>query len=177
MNLTIFVSNKIISPMKRFCISLIFMLLIGMTIAQQTKSKLYNPQADAKKQLNDAVALADSLGKHVFIQVGGNWCKWCLRFNKFCNDSIEVDTLLCNNYVVVHLNYSKENENLDVLETLGYPQRFGFPVIVILDGKGKRIHTQDSALLEKDGSYDKEKVISFMNFWTPRALNPSNYEK
>jgi thioredoxin-related protein len=163
--------------MKAFCFSVLFMLQIGFINAQQTNPKLYNPEANAKKQLNDAVVLADSLGKHVFVQVGGNWCKWCLRFNKFCNDSLEVDTLLHNNYVVVHLNYSKENENLDVLETLGYPQRFGFPVIVILDGKGNRIHTQDSALLEKDGSYDKEKVVTFMSYWTPRALNPSNYQK
>jgi hypothetical protein len=32
---------------------------------------------------------------------------------------------------------------------LGNPQRFGFPVFVIIDGDGNVLHTQDSALLEQ----------------------------
>ena len=166
--------------MKYFCLSLLLILIvqIGNLNAQDSKQKLYDPALNAKRQINDAVASADSLGKHVFVQIGGNWCKWCLRFDKLCNDSIQIDTLLHNNYVVVHLNYSPENKNPEILESFGFPQRFGFPVFVILGSKGNRIHTQDSALLEKDGGgYDMEKIISFMNFWTPRALNPSIYKK
>ena len=145
--------------------------------AQDAKEKLYNPNADAKLQLSGSVAIADSLGKNVFVQVGGNWCTWCLKFNKFCKDDRDIDTLLNNNYVVVHLNYSAENKNLDVLKTIDFPQRFGFPVIVILNRKGERIHTQDTALLESEGTYDRNKVISFLKYWTNKALNPKNFEK
>ena len=157
---------------------IIFLLSFNIVNAQQdNKVKLYNPNADAKAEIAAAVAQADSLGKNVLLQIGGNWCKWCLRFNKLCSNDSVIDTLLHNNYVVLHVNYSPENKNLEVLKTLDFPQRFGFPVIVILDNKGKRIHTQDTGLLESGDGYDREKVISFLRFWTQKTLNPKNFEK
>jgi len=79
------------------------------------------------------------------------------------------------NYVFGLLNYSKENKNLDILAELEYPQRFGFPVIVILDGEGKRIHTQNSAYLEKEKSYDEKKMVEFLHNWSPKAIDPASY--
>lgn len=81
------------------------------------------------------------------------------------------------NYVFQLVNYSKENKNLDVLTALGYPQRFGFPVIVILDGDGNLIHTQNSAYLEKDKSYDEKIMLEFLKNWSPAALDPNSYVK
>ena len=60
------------------------------------------------------------------------------------------------------------------LPSLEFPQRFGFPVFVILDENGKRIHTQNSAFLKKGDGYDKEKVLRFFKNWSPQALNPAN---
>jgi len=144
--------------------------------AQDNILKPYNPQANAKDDLAKAIAKADAEGKNVLLQIGGNWCKWCLRFTKFCADTIAIDTMIKNNYVLYHLNYSKENKNLDILKTLDYPQRFGFPVLVVLNRKGVMIHTQDSGLLEEKDSYDKDKIIEFLSNWTSRALNPKNFE-
>lgn len=80
-------------------------------------------------------------------------------------------------YVFTLMNYSKGNRNYDVLASLDYPQRFGFPVIVILDSDGKRLHTQNSAYLEKEKSYDEKTVVDFLNAWSPAALDPVNYKK
>jgi thioredoxin-related protein len=165
--------------MKSFVCSLFILIFFPniLNAQQDNKVKLYDPNADAKVEIASAVALADSLGKNVLLQIGGNWCKWCLRFNKFCSNDSVIDTLLHNNYVVLHVNYSPDNQNLEVLKTLDFPQRFGFPVIVILDNKGKRIHTQDTALLESGDGYDREKVMSFLRLWTTKALNPIYYTK
>lgn len=156
---------------------LVVFLFSSCLSAQNDKVKLYNPEANAKTDIDKALLLADSTGRNVLLQIGGNWCPWCIRFNKFCSANIEIDTLLRNNFVVVHVNYSDENKNLEILKTLEYPQRFGFPVLVILDGKGKRLHTQDTGLLEKSDAYDKNKVITFLSNWTPAVLKPDNYEK
>jgi thioredoxin-related protein len=158
-------------------IAFILCFMSGVAFGQDTVTKIYNPMADGKAQLAKAVKMADSTDRQVFIQVGGNWCKWCIRFTKFCKADTIIDTLLNNNYVVVHLNYSKENKNLDILKSLGYPQRFGFPVIVILDNKGNRIHTQDSGFLESGEGYDQKKVIQFLSAWTRKALDPKLYDK
>lgn len=88
-----------------------------------------------------------------------------------------MDSVLQSNYVFTLMNHSKENRHYDVLAELGYPQRFGFPVIVILDGEGNRLHTQNSAYLEKDKSYDEKKMVDFLKAWSPAALDPANYKK
>jgi hypothetical protein len=49
---------------------------IGMLKAQVVNKKLYNPDADAESDIRVAVSQAKTDGKHVFIQIGGNWCVW-----------------------------------------------------------------------------------------------------
>lgn len=143
---------------------LIFLLSFSLS-AQQTE-KIYNPEADAKAEVSAAVAKAASEGKHVFLQVGGNWCPWCVKFHKMISADARLDSLIRANYVVVKVNYSKENKNNELLSTLGYPQRFGFPVFVILDQTGRVIHTQDSGYLELDKGYDPEKVERLFINWS-----------
>ncbi len=64
----------------------------------------------------------------------------------------------------------KEKRNPELMASLGNPQRFGFPVLVILDQDGTRLHTQDSWYLEKDKYYDKEKLIHFLKMWNVGAV-------
>lgn len=140
--------------------------LISLSLSAQQTVKIYNPDADAKKEVAAAVAKASAEGKHVFLQIGGNWCPWCVRFHKMISEDAKLDSLVQANYEVVKVNYSKENNNHEFLATLGYPQRFGFPVFVILDGKGNVLHTQDSGYLEQDKGYSREKVERLFLNWS-----------
>lgn len=168
--------------MKKF----IFLFFIGITfnslVSAQTadtkpKEKLYHPEVDAKADIKMAVEKAAKEGKNVLLQIGGNWCVWCLRFNEKVTTNDTLKTALENNYITYHLNYSKENENLDVLASLGYPQRMGFPVFVVLDGNGNRLHTQNSGYLEQGKGHSTQLVLGFLNDWSPKALDPKSYEK
>ena len=152
-------------------------LFVSLQSFASDSTKLYNPSANVKKDIAVALAKAKKEGKHVLIQVGGNWCSWCYRFHNFVEKDTALNRIENENYVVYHLNYSKENKNLDYLKTLGYPQRFGFPVFVVLDANGQRLHTQDSGLLEKEKSYDKAKVKTFLEAWSPNALDAKSYKE
>ncbi len=159
---------------------LILTLLIGFglhPLNAQEKFNVYNPDADAKAEIAAAATKAKEENKHVFIQIGGNWCGWCKLFHELTTTDEELKNYIDANYEVIHLNYSKENENLDVLESLNFPQRFGFPVFVILDGNGKRIHTQSSGYLEEGKGHSKKLVMEFLQSWSPKALDPANYKK
>ena len=79
------------------------------------------------------------------------------------------------NYVFQLLNTSKEKRNLDILAEYKYPQRFGFPVIIILDGGGELIHTQNTVYLEKEKSYDEKLMVDFLKHWTPKSLDSNTY--
>ncbi|RFS18952.1 thioredoxin family protein [Chitinophaga silvatica] len=150
-------------------------IITGAKAQTHDLNNIYNPSANAKADIEAAEQQAVKEKKHVLLQIGGNWCIWCKRFYKFVEDDPELKELLNKNYVVYHLNYSKENKNLPILQSLGYPQRFGFPVMVILDAKGNRLHTQNSGLLESADTYDKKKVADFLKQWSPDALNPAHY--
>lgn len=136
---------------------------------------IYNPAADARANIAAAVKKAQAENKHVLLQIGGNWCSWCIKFHKLIHSNPKIDSTLQANYVFVLVNYSKENKNLSLLKELEFPQRFGFPVLVVLNKEGKRIHTQATGLLEKGEGYDNDKVISFLNSWSTNAINPASY--
>lgn len=162
----------------RFFALFLFALLFQtatLSVAQTQKPAIYNPQADAAAELKQAVKQAKAGNKHVLLQIGGNWCSWCIKFHNFTTADAQLDSALTANYVVLKINHSKENRNLPLLQQLEYPQRFGFPVFVVLNGEGKRLHTQNSAYLEEDKGYSKKKVLEFLNHWSAPALNPDLY--
>ena len=103
---------------------------------------------------------------------------WCIEFARFCTADAKIDSTINASFEWYHLNYSKENQNKEVFAKYGFPQRFGFPVFIILDGKGNRIHTQASEYFENGKkSYDAEKVLNFLQQWSPTALDPKLYSK
>ena len=161
--------------MKNFVL-IVIIVIASQALFGQEKVEIYNVALDGMKQLDEAIIQAKSEHKNLMIQVGGNWCPWCIKFDKFCKEVPKVDSILKASYIFVHLNYSKENKNLQALERLDYPQRFGFPVLVIVNEKGERIHTQDSGFLEKDRGYDTLKVVTFLKNWTTEILDPENYK-
>ncbi|TXJ23486.1 MAG: DUF255 domain-containing protein [Chitinophagaceae bacterium] len=164
--------------MKKSILLLLLIVTTAVTQAQDlSKFNLYKPEENAEKEIAKAIKEAKAEGKHVFIQIGGNWCIWCMRFNNFVTENKSIDSLVKANYVEYHLNWSKENTNSKILAKYGFPQRFGFPVFLILDGKGKLLHTQNSGYLESGKSYDEEKVKGFFLDWTRGALDPAQYKE
>jgi uncharacterized protein YyaL (SSP411 family) len=154
---------------------MLFIISLQQANAQEEKFTVYNPAADAISDVNEAVVRAKKEGKHVFLQIGGNWCKWCRMFYHFSNENEKVDSLFKADYIIVHINYSKENKNGELLKRLAFPQRFGFPVFVILDASGNRIHTQNTGYLEEGEGYNEKKVVEMLRQWNPGALLPEKY--
>jgi thioredoxin-related protein len=144
--------------------------------SQDTIVRLYDPTLDAQKQVEEAVLRARLENKHVLIQVGGNWCPWCVKLHGFMQNSSLLDSLVKADFVLIRVNYSKENKNPEMMARLGYPQRFGFPVLVILDQDGNRIHTQNTGILEKDDFYSEEKVADVLKGWNREAIDPKTYK-
>lgn len=162
--------------MKRFLVVLLAALIVFPAIAQESLKKVYDESIDPMEQIDQALSKARSEGKFVVCQVGGNWCPWCLRFADFITEDEDIAKLINENFVYIHVNYNprkssdQSGNTAAMMKRLGNPARFGFPVFVILDQNGKVLHIQDSGLLEKDKSYDRDKVLRFFGNWTPKAV-------
>ena len=144
--------------------------------AQEVKEvkKIYNPEANAKEDISKADQKAKEEGKHVMVQIGGNWCSWCLLFHKYINEDLEIKKMIDDNFVFTLLNYSQEVKNAELMAKYNNPGRMGYPVFLILNGEGQLIHTQDSGLLEEGKGYNKTKVMTFLKNWTKAAVDPKN---
>ena len=156
-------------------VALIFSITSVNCFAQQSNKDLYDVNANGLEQIEEAKAIAKETNKHILLQIGGNWCKWCRIFNTWSHETPSVDSLLKSDYVVVHVNHSKENKNEETLQSIEFLQRFGFPVFVVLDTEGKRLHTQNTAYLEAGEGYDEKKVIEFLKHWNVIAVSKESY--
>ena len=148
--------------------------------AQENLKKVYDENIDPLVQLDNAIASASQSRQYVLCQLGGNWCKWCLRLAQFVSQDEEISKLIKDNYKFIHVNYNPRIRNRNsaeqaktdqLLKRLGNPGRFGYPVLIVLDGKGRVLHIQDSSFLEEGDSYSRNKVLRFLRNWTPSAVN------
>jgi thioredoxin-related protein len=164
--------------MKKVVLSFVAALITLMANAQTGPKKVYNEDINPIEQIDAAVMKAQSEGKFVICQVGGNWCPWCLRFADFITNDTTISKVISENFEYIHVNYNprksegavKAQEAAALMKRLDNCGRFGFPVFVVLDESGKVIHTQDSSFLEEGQSYNQEKVLRFFKNWTPKAV-------
>lgn len=163
--------------MKRIIITLAIAITSSIAYAQQSKSH-YDENINPIEQIDKAVASAKEEDKHIICQVGGNWCPWCLRLIEHIDNDTLISKTISDNYIYIHVNYNPRKNTGSVsarhaaalMQRLGNPARFGFPVLVVLDTNGKVIHTQDSSFLEEGKGYNSEKVLRFLKNWTKKAI-------
>src|SRR5262245_40625541 len=127
---------------------------------------IYDSKRDAEADIRDAVQEAARTGKRVLVDVGGEWCGWCHTLDKFFEQNPKLLEYREQNFVMVKINYSPENENEKLLSQ--YPKIPGFPHLFILNTKGKLLHSQDTSELEEGKSYNLEKLFAFLKNWSPR---------
>jgi hypothetical protein len=80
------------------------------------------------------------------------------------NTNAEISSMVKENYLVVLIDVD-QGHNADVVKRYGNPTRFGLPVLVVLDGDGKQLTTQDTGQLEQGDHHDPAKVIAFLEKW------------
>jgi len=137
--------------------------------------KPFNPASDPAKDLQAAMQQAQAEHKNILMDVGGNWCGWCLVLDKTLHEDPELSALLEKNYVVVYVNFSKENENTKFLRK--YPEPKGYPSWYVLSPEGKLLKAEnDTSELETnhklDQGYNKEALKRFLEKYAPKAAQP-----
>ena len=157
--------------MKRLFLVAFTFIMISTAANAQEAVHIYNPQVNAQADLDAAAAKAKKANKNVFVQVGGNWCIWCIRFHNLVEKTPELKTYLNDKFETVLVNMSKENKNTVILNKLGNPGRFGYPVFLILDGDGKVLHIENSAYLEEKDGHSVKKIQAFLQNWTYEAVH------
>ncbi|QJE72058.1 thioredoxin family protein [Aerophototrophica crusticola] len=135
-------------------------------------SQAFDPARDPAADLNAALADAKATGRHVLIDVGGDWCIWCKLLDGLFEQNAELRTLRDKNFVLLKVHYDKKvNQNKAFLSQ--YPKVAGYPHLFVLDADGKLLHSQDTGQLElpkeQGKGHDVTKVKAFLEAWAPKG--------
>ena len=136
-------------------------LLLALVAGAQSPSEMkYDAKADPQADLHAALARASKEGRNVLMDVGGEWCGWCHRMDKFLTENGVLLDLLQKNYVVVKVNFSDENKNERFLAS--YPKIEGYPHLFVLDAKGKLLESKNTGDLEEGKGYNLTRSQEFL---------------
>ena len=162
---------QIIGRFNNNALGIIIVLFLAIVLVSCGKSEsTYTPVTkfdstrNAMDDLNLAIVEAQKVNKNIILDVGGEWCIWCHRLDKFIEDHQELKDYLDKNFIVVKINYSPENKNEEFLSQ--FPQVAGYPHLFVLDTKGKLLHSQNTGDLELDKSYDAGEIMNFLKEWS-----------
>lgn len=143
------------------------------------RKPIYDEGADAKQQIEAALARAAKENRRVLIQWGGNWCVWC----HLLHDTFESDRALKKKlryeYDVVLVDSGKQGKNMDLAGKYGADLKTeGFPYLTVLDARGKAIANQETASLEVSGkTEDGHDAAKLLDFLTKHQAPPLNAEE
>lgn len=151
-----------------FTLSLIVAGCFNYAIAKALQSlplysQVYDDSRDPFKDAVAAIALAKSTNRNVLIEIGGNWCTWCLKMDAFLAKNPDIYQSLHDKFVLLKINVSDSNENEAFMKSL--PPVLGYPHMYVSTNKGKMILSKDTAELLNDGNYSREQWLGFINQW------------
>jgi thiol:disulfide interchange protein len=128
----------------------------------------FDPTADPAFELARARAVAMRTHRNLLLDVGGNWCVWCLVLDRALREDPALKRLLDAGYVPVHVNISPENANRSFMAR--FPAATGYPFLIVLSPDGSKVlHAQNGLEFQKgkapqDG-YDHGSVARFLARW------------
>ena len=128
----------------------------------------FDPTRDPKADLEAAIETASKSGKRIIIDLGGEWCGWCVYMDKFFFQNPALAKIRDDNFVWVKVNFDEINQNKAFLKS--YPEASGYPHLYVLTKTGKLLRSQDTSTLEKGKGYNLVKFTRFLKTWSPKKL-------
>lgn len=137
-----------------------------------TYSTDYDPARDAFKDGAAAVKLALSTQRHILIELGGDWCKWCHVMDDYFDHNPDIKQQLHNTFVLLKINVSDANDNAAFLKA--FPKPLGYPHMFVSDANGRILWSQDTADFLRNGRYSNPAFKAFFKRW---ATKPASTEQ
>lgn len=147
---------------------LTFLVACALVPAHSAERDIYPAAERAKTDLTAALAAAAASHKHVIVDFGGNWCTDCHVLDRYFHDAAN-QPILEANYLLVHVNIGRMNENLDIAERYRIPLRKGVPALAVLDERGELLYSQSTGEFEAMRGMQSTAVTDFLVHWKPNA--------
>ena len=129
------------------------------------KKNLYREDADAKKEIDEALTTAAADKKRVMLIFGGNWCYDCHVLDQALHEG-EAGRIVKQNFLPVHVDIGEGNRNVDLMVKYKIPLEKGVPAVAILGGDEKLLYSSGEGEFEAARSMLKKDLVAFLNRWS-----------
>ncbi len=145
-------------------------LAIGLALAAGTARSasrdIYPDPSQAKADLAAGLKAAGQSHKRLIVDFGGNWCGDCQVLDIYFHNA-QNRPILESNFVLVHVNIGRMDENLDIAEQYGIPVTLGVPALAVLSEKGKLLYGQRGGEFKSMRRMESSAVTKFLVQWRP----------
>jgi thioredoxin 1 len=132
--------------------------------ARCAERDIYPAPERAKVDLAAALEASAATHKRVILDFGGNWCPDCRVLDLYFHDPAN-KPLLDANYILVHVNIGRMNENVDIAERYQIPLRKGVPALAVLGEGGELLYSQKTGEFEAMRGMQSSAVTEFLVRW------------
>ena len=136
----------------------------GVLEAITSKTDLYPANADAKKEIAEALAKALAEDKRVILIFGGNWCYDCHVLDKALHSG-EAAGIVKESYLIVHVDIGEGDKNKDLVEKYKIPLDKGVPALAVLKSDGSLVYWSGYGEFEAARAMLKKDLVAFLNHW------------
>jgi thiol:disulfide interchange protein len=132
------------------------------------KTDLYPVNADANKEIDEALKSANTNHKRVMLIFGGNWCYDCHVLDRALHEG-EAGKVVRESFVLVHVDIGEADKNLDLVKKYKIPLDKGVPAVAILESDGSEIYSSGEGEFESARTMMKKDLVGFLNRWKDRT--------
>ena len=120
---------------------------------------VYDESRDPFADLAETQERATAEGKHILLQVGGNWCRPCIAIGRYMATNEAVRELLGDHYLVMKVTFPGDH----AIEFLSqFPKFEGYPHFFVLESDGTFLRSQDTEVLSDGEGFDQGAFIEFL---------------
>lgn len=129
-----------------------------------TKKDLYPADADAKKEIENALKQTAAEKKRVMLVFGGNWCYDCHVLDRALHEGA-AGKVVKESFLLVHVDIGEGDKNLDLLKQYKTPLDRGVPAVAILSGNGSLLYSSGEGEFEAARRMMKKDLVAFLMLW------------
>lgn len=128
---------------------------------------IYDEKADGEELIAKALEKAKAEGKQVAIVWGANWCGWCHRLDEICRRDVQINHLLVNDYVLVHIDLGHRSKHMKLAKEYGLDfNELKIPHLTVHNQEGKLLAQMVAkkffASKEASGIYSAKPTAGFL---------------
>ncbi len=128
--------------------------------------RIYPAPEQASADIAAAIKMSAARHRRVILDFGGNWCPDCQALDLYFYDAAN-RPLLDANFLLVHINVGRLDQNLDIAARYGIPLDKGVPALAVLDPGGKLIYSQRMGEFEAMLHMESSAITQFLERWKP----------